>query len=43
MVNERFKIAPGKPLISRFRIIAEDGEPDARRLNSIQEVYALIE
>ena len=43
MVNERFMIAPGKPLISRFRIIAEDGEPDAGILNSIQKVYALIE
>lgn len=39
-VEEPFQIEPGKPWVSRYRIIAEDGEPDAARLDSVQRVFA---
>lgn len=40
-VDEPFEIAPGDaPWVSRFRIIAEDGEPDAKKLDAAQQAFA---
>jgi hypothetical protein len=40
MVKQSFKIEPHSPLVSHFRIIAEDGEPDPAKLNVIQQEFA---
>jgi hypothetical protein len=40
-VEEGFQIEPGKPLVSRFRIVVADGEPDTEKLNEIQAAFAL--
>ncbi|MFC1764301.1 PmoA family protein [Planctomycetota bacterium] len=40
-VEKPFDIEPGKPLVSRYRIIAEDGEPDTAKLNAVQQAFAL--
>lgn len=40
-VEKPFQIYPGKPWVSRYRIIAEDGEPDAAKLNAVQRAFAL--
>ncbi len=37
MVEEGLQIVPGQPYVSRFRILAEDGEPKVQRW---EEVYA---
>ena len=42
MVKQSFKIEPEKPLTSRFRIIAADGEPEFVKLNAIQKDYAAV-
>lgn len=39
-VEKPFKIEPGKPLISRYRIVAEDGEPDPAKFNIVQKAFA---
>lgn len=39
-VEKPFSIEPGKTWVSRYRIVAEDGEPDAKKLNAIQQAFA---
>ena len=39
-VEKPFEIEPGKPWVSRYRIVAEDGEPDAKKLDSVQRAFA---
>ena len=40
-VEAGFQMTPGKPYTSRFRIIAQDGDPDIGKLNKIQASFAL--
>ncbi|MFT5122910.1 MAG: hypothetical protein ACI9TH_005125 [Kiritimatiellia bacterium] len=40
-VEKPFNIEPGKPWVSRYRIIAEDGEPDAEKLHAVQHAFAM--
>ena len=40
-VDKPFKIVPGEPWVSRYRIVAEDGEPNVARLDAIQRAFAL--
>jgi hypothetical protein len=42
-VEMPLKIEPGEPLVSRFRIVAEDGKPDATALDAVQQSFALEE
>ncbi len=39
-VDEGFQIEPGKPWVSRYRIVIDDGEPDPKRLHEIRKAYA---
>ena len=39
-VEKPFKIEPGKPWRSRYRIVAEDGEPDIAKLDAVQRAFA---
>ena len=39
-VEEPFQIEPGKPWVSRYRIIAEDGAPNTAKLDAIQRAFA---
>ncbi len=39
-VEKPFKIEPGKPWVSRYRIVAEDGEPNAGKLDAVQRAFA---
>ena len=39
-VEESFQIEPGKPWVSRYRIIAEDGVPDSAKLDAFQKEFA---
>lgn len=36
-----FRIEPGKPLVTRYRFVAFDGEPDRARLDALWNGYAL--
>ena len=38
-VEEAFKIEPGKPLKSRFRIVVDDGPADARNFDAVQRQF----
>lgn len=40
-VEAPFQIEPGKPYVSRFRIIADDGEPNVETFNAIQHAFTL--
>ena len=42
-VEKPFTIAPDKPLVSRFRMVVQDGEPDSAILNTLQQSYALTQ
>ena len=39
-VEEPFQIVPGEAWVSRYRIIAQDGQPDSAKLNEIQKAFA---
>ena len=39
-VEKPFKIEHGKPFVSRYRIVAEDGKPMTEKLDAIQRLYA---
>ncbi len=39
-VEEPFTIKPGTPWISRYRIIAGDGAPDAAKIDAVQQAFA---
>lgn len=39
-VEEPFEIKPGTAWISQYRIVVQDGEPDADKLNALQKEYA---
>lgn len=39
-VEAPFRIEPGTPWISRYRILAEDGEPDVAALNEVLKLFA---
>ena len=40
MVLGPFKIAPGKPYVSRYRFFVHDGKPDAKRIEALWNDYA---
>ncbi len=40
MVEEPFRIEPGTPYVSRFRVVTFDGEPDAAWLDRLWEDFA---
>ena len=40
MVLGEFTIEPGKPYVSRYRIVVHDGPPDSRLLNRLWDDYA---
>lgn len=43
MVLGEFQLEPGKPYISRFRVVAYDGEPNPEALQTIWQEYAAAE
>ena len=40
-VKEAFTIEPGEPWVSRYRIVAEDGQPEAAELDAVQRAFSL--
>ena len=42
-VEEGFQIKPGKAWVSRYRIVAQDGDPNPAKLNEIQKAFAVEE
>ena len=42
-VEKPFDIEPGKPWASRYRIVTEDGEPDTKKLDSVQRAFAEVD
>ena len=39
-LEKPFKIEAGKPWVSRYRIVAEDGSPDTAKLDAVQRAFA---
>ena len=39
-VEKPFKIEAGKPWVSQYRIVAEDGEPEPTKLDAVQRAFA---